>query len=75
MIHPENSEEYKGLTVNSGVTQQSTVNPYLNRMRFRRRQLSAAEMVEGIVKGDITVLSQAVTLVESVNPDHQAKAQ
>ena len=34
MIHPENSEEYKGLTVNSGVTQQSTVNPYLNRMRF-----------------------------------------
>ena len=32
-------------------------------------------MVEGIVKGDVTILSQAVTLVESVNPDHQAKAQ
>ena len=32
-------------------------------------------MVEGIVKGDITILSQAVTLVESINPDHQAKAQ
>ena len=75
MIHPENSEEYKGLTVNSGVTQQATVNPYLNRMRFRRRQLSVADMVEGIVKGDVTILSQAVTLVESVNPDHQAKAQ
>ena len=45
MIHPENSEEYKGLTVNSGVTQQATVNPYLNRMRFRRRQLSVADMV------------------------------
>lgn len=73
--HPENSEEYKGLTVNSGVEQQSIVNPYLQRGRFARRQLTAAEMVEGILKGDITILSQAVTLVESINPDHFAKAQ
>ena len=32
-------------------------------------------MVEGIIKGDVTILSQAVTLVESVNPKHYAKAQ
>ena len=32
-------------------------------------------MVEGIVKGNVTILSQAVTLIESVNPQHQAKAQ
>ncbi len=75
MEHPENSAEYKGLTVNSGVSEQAIVNPYLNRSRFRRRELSAADMVEGIVKGDVTILSQAVTLVESVNPDHQSKAQ
>src|SRR5574344_2816074 len=75
MEHPENNEEYKGLTVNSGVAQQSIVNPYLQRGRYRHRVLSVAEMVDGIVKGDVTVLSQAVTLVESVNPDHQAKAQ
>ena len=75
MEHPENSSEYAGLQVNSGVEQQPLVNPYLQRGRFRRRELSAAEMVEGILKGDITILSQAVTLVESVNPDHQAKAQ
>lgn len=75
MQHPENSEEYKGLTVNSGVEQPASINPYLNRGRFRRRVFTAAEMVEGIVKGDVTILSQAVTLVESVNPDHQAKAQ
>ena len=75
MEHPENSAEYAGLQVNSGVEQPSIINPYLKRNRFRRRELSAAEMVEGIVKGDITILSQAVTLVESVNPDHQAKAQ
>ena len=75
MDHPENSAEYAGLQVNSGVEQPSIINPYLKRNRFRRRELSATEMVEGIIKGDITILSQAVTLVESVNPDHQAKAQ
>ena len=75
MDHPENSSEYAGLQVNSGVNQQPIVNPYLQRNRFRRRELSVGEMVEGIIKGDVTILSQAVTLIESVNPDHQAKAQ
>ena len=75
MEHPENSTEYAGLQVNSGVSQQPTINPYLQRNRFRRRELSVADMVEGIRRGDITILSQAVTLIESVNPDHQAKAQ
>ena len=75
MEHPENNAEYKGLTVNSGVEQPSIVNPYLKRFRRHHRELSAADMVEGILKGDVTVLSQAVTLVESVNPAHQAKAQ
>ena len=73
MEHPENSSEYAGLQVNSGVKQPPIVNPYLK--RNRRRELSAAEMVDGILKGDVTILSQAVTLIESVNPDHQAKAQ
>lgn len=75
MEHPENSKEYAGLQVNQGVEQPSNINPYLKRERFRRRELSVGDMVEGIVKGDVTILSQAVTLVESVNPDHQAKAQ
>ncbi len=75
MEHPENSEEYKGLTVNSGVAQPSIINPYIKRHRFHRRELSVADMVEGILRGDVTILSQAVTLVESVNPDHQTKAQ
>lgn len=75
MEHPENSSEYRGLQVNGGVQQPSIVNPYLQRGRYRRHELSVADMVEGIVKGDVTILSQAVTLVESVNPDHQRKAQ
>ena len=75
MEHPENSSEYVGLTVNSGVAQPSIVNPYLKRGRFRHREYSVDEMVEGLLRGDVTILSQAVTLVESVNPEHQAKAQ
>ena len=76
MEHPENSEEYKGLTVNKGIEQPSSINPYLNlRKKPKRRQFTVGEYVEGIVKGDVTVLSQAVTLVESVKPEHQAVAQ
>lgn len=76
MEHPENSEEYKGLAVNKGIEHPDIVNPYLNlRKRPHRRTFTAGEYVEGIVKGDITVLSQAVTLVESVKPEHQALAQ
>ncbi len=76
MEHPENNEEYKGLTVNAGVEQPASVNPYLkSRPKRKRRELTVAEYVEGIVKGDITVLSQAVTLVESVRPEHQVVAQ
>lgn len=75
MHHPENDDQYKGLKVNSGVTQQSIVNPYLRPHRFKRRELTVADYVDGIRKGDVTVLSQAVTLVESINPDHYSLAQ
>lgn len=73
MEHLENNEEYKGLVVNKGIEQPSSVNPYLK--RAKKRQFTVADYVEGIVKGNITTLSQAVTLVESVRPDHQAVAQ
>ena len=76
MEHPENSKEYKGLTVNKGIEQPSIVNPYFKGRRpVRRQQLTASQYVEGIVKGDVTILSQAVTLVESLLPEHQALAQ
>ena len=60
MEHPENDESYKGLVVNAGIEQPSSVNPY-RRPKPKKRQRSVAEFVEGIVKGDVTVLSQAVT--------------
>lgn len=76
MEHPENDEAYKGLVVNEGVAQPSTVNPYLkSRQQFRRRELTVNDYVEGILKGDVTILSRAVTLIESVLPHHYALAQ
>lgn len=74
MEHPENHEQYKGLTVNAGIEQPSSVNPYFKR-KSRKRLHSVAEYVEGILKGNITMLSQAVTLVESVLHEHQSVAQ
>lgn len=75
MQHPENDEKYSGLTVNSGVAQPPSVNPYLNKRSKRKPMPTAGELVEGILKGDVTVLSRAVTLVESLVPDHQSVAQ
>ena len=75
MHHPENDEQYLGLTVNSGVAQPPSVNPYLSKRLKRKPMPTPAQLVEGILKGDITSLSRAVTLVESQNPDHQSVAQ
>lgn len=72
--HPENDPHYAGLAVNEGVETQPTVNPYLQN-RAKRRDFTAAEYAEHILKGNITVLSQAVTLIESQKPEHHALAQ
>lgn len=75
MQHPENDQQYIGLTVNSGVAQPPTVNPYLHKRPKRKPLPTASELVDGILKGDVTVLSRAVTLVESLSAEHQAIAQ
>ena len=75
MEHPENDLAYKGLTVNSGVKSQPIINPYRQNRPRRKKLLSAGEYVEGILKGDISILSKAVTLVESTVDEHQAIAQ
>lgn len=74
MNHPENDPDYKGLQVNSGVTSQPSVNPY-RRVHARRPQLTANDYVEGILKGNVSILGRAVTLVESRAEAHQALAQ
>ena len=74
MEHPENDSQYIGLTVNQGVSQPPVINPYFTR-RKRKPLPSSGEIIEGILKGDVTMLSRAVTLVESLAPDHQQLAQ
>lgn len=76
--HPENDPKYIGLQVNSGVETPDSVNSeavsaFLK--RNKRAELTSEEYVAGIRKGDISILSQAVTLVESNNSAHQQLAQ
>jgi LAO/AO transport system kinase len=42
--------------------------------QFRKIQPSSQELVNGILAGDITILSRAITLVESANAAHLEKA-
>ena len=42
MEHPENDDLYAGLTVNKGVEQPPSINPYLKR-RVQRRTYTAGE--------------------------------
>ena len=61
------------LNVAEGVADQPVVNPYF--VRRKRRTFTTDEYVEGILQGNITILAQAITLVESNNPAHYAQAQ
>lgn len=61
------------LSVTEGVADQPIVNPHF--VRKKRRMLTTEEYVAGILEGNITTLSQAITLIESSNPDHYAQAQ
>ena len=61
------------LNVTEGVEAQPVVNP--NFHRKRRPTLTVDQYVEGILAGNITVLSQAITLVESNRPEHYEQAQ
>ena len=75
--HIENNAVFKGLKVNSGIQQPEPVNHesvkrFLNKSR---NLLPVNDYVTGILNGDITLLSKAVTLVESANAKHQQLAQ
>ncbi len=61
------------LNVTEGVAEQPIVNPHF--VRKRRRALTTDQYVDGILRGDITILSQAITLIESNKPEHYAQAQ
>jgi len=75
--HFENRSEFQSLKVNDGIDQpepvsSDSVKRFLGK---KRKLLSLDEYVDGIFNGDITVLSKAVTLIESSNTKHQKLAQ
>ncbi len=78
MLHPENDPKYVGLNVNRGIEQPDAVNAdSVHRFlkKTQKRELTANEYCDGILHGNRTILSRAVTLIESNKPDHQDIAQ
>ncbi|HKJ78389.1 MAG TPA: methylmalonyl Co-A mutase-associated GTPase MeaB [Prolixibacteraceae bacterium] len=75
--HMENDPGFKGLKVNKGIDQpEQTDHESVKRfLQKRRNLLPVEEYVNGILSGNITLLSKAVTLVESSKPEHQKIAQ
>jgi LAO/AO transport system kinase len=70
-------ESGSALKVNAGISPPPSVNPDVLRKtsRRKRRRYSVDEYVEGIIAGNRTILSQAITLVESSLPEHYETAQ
>ncbi len=78
MEHFENCEHHdkhddSALVVNAGIEQPSIVNPHYKRVK--RRTLTTDDYVEGILRRDISILGQAITLVESHLPEHYKQSQ
>lgn len=65
------------LKIQEGIPQPPSVNPSVltGSGRKKRIKYSVDEYVSGIVSGNRTILSQAITLIESSLPDHYDKAQ
>lgn len=77
MEHEEYMDKESNLSERKGVVQPSSVSEDAVRRLIARRpkRLSVDEYVEGILAGNIVVLSKAITMVESVLPEHQHIAQ
>lgn len=62
------------LHLSEGTNEVPSFNPK-NLARFKRKKRSVEDFVEGILKGDRLLLSQAITLIESTKLSHQEKAE
>jgi len=72
------TEEYKSaLYIQKGITQPPSVNPEAIKKlgKNRKKKYTSEEYVEGILSGNRTILSQAITLLESSNSKHSEIAQ
>lgn len=72
----ENQKNKSALSEINGVNQPDSISSTVakNVQQFRRKQPSANELITSICKGDKIALSRAITLIESTNVEHLAKA-
>jgi len=65
------------LIIQEGISQPPNVNPevFSERRKKPRKKYSVDEYVSGIIAGNITILSQAITMLESALPEHYNTAQ
>ena len=78
MTRKNEPKPYKSaLNVMKGIRQPGQINPeFTKKLKHRSpEKMDVAEYLEGIFSGNRTILSQAITLVESSRKDHQDKAQ
>ncbi len=71
----EHSEHFhdSALKVNAGIEQPPVVSPYFQKKK--RHNLTTQDYIDGILAGNISILSQAITLIESLLPEHYAQSQ
>jgi LAO/AO transport system kinase len=69
-------KKHSALHEKAGISPPEIVSPTaINQIqKFRKIQPSSKELIEGILLGNISALSRAITLVESTNANHLAKA-
>ena len=72
----DNPEPTSSLNERDGIAQPDSISKQAiaHVTRLRKKQPSVQELVNGIVSGNKTALSRAITLVESTNPAHLEKA-
>ncbi|MFI3261549.1 MAG: methylmalonyl Co-A mutase-associated GTPase MeaB [Rikenellaceae bacterium] len=64
--HHKSEFANSALQVNSGVEQPPIVNPHFKKRK--KKVLTVDDYIKGITSGDITILSRAITLIESILP-------
>jgi len=72
----QKSHKKSALRVNPGVEQPEAINPLLHQKagKFKKNPLDVKEYFAGIQSGDRTMLSRAITLIESTLPQDKAPA-
>jgi LAO/AO transport system kinase len=74
----DKKKEFKSaLSVQGGIKQPPSINPHVFSKTGRKKRISYSvdEFTSGILSGNITILSQAITLIESALPEHYETGQ